>query len=156
MKRKEWICRDSSAWFESVMIVQCGIQCLLRLPCSLCVLRQGQRRSSRICGVCFFKRGLYILSMFVTFCGGNSKHAMYYADVSEHIALHRYFRDASDEKRERAETLMRYQVGKIVLVRNTMRSCDERLRISILFSIATADDHDTRLRFFLLCCRRHV
>lgn len=33
---------------------------------------------------------------------------------SEHIALHRYFRDASDEKRERAETLMRYQVGKIV------------------------------------------
>jgi hypothetical protein len=45
---------------------------------------------------------------------GNSKHAMYYADVSEHIALHRYFRDASDEKRERAETLMRYQVGKIV------------------------------------------
>ncbi len=149
MKRKEWICRDSSAWFESVMIVQCGIQCLLRLPCSLCVLRQGQRRSSRICGVCFFKRCLYILSKFVTFCGGNSKHAMY-------IALHRYFRDASDEKRERAETLMRYQVGKIVPVRNTMRSCDERLRISILFSIATADDHDTRLRFFLLCCRRHV
>jgi hypothetical protein len=30
------------------------------------------------------------------------------------------------------------------------------LRISILFSIATADDHDTRLRVFLLCCRPHV
>lgn len=97
--------------------MQCGVQCLLCLPLPLRLLRPWQRRSQGICQVIVSFREpqsathehimselIILLVLFFT------KKKLPFNDVLVWVHLYRFFKESSDEEREHAEKLMKYQV----------------------------------------------
>lgn len=85
-----------------LFVWQCGIQCVICVPCDVCIFWQGQCCS----------QGPRQVSVGVAHSVGSTT---YMTDVItkwciDHFVPNRFFKESSEEEREHAEKLMEYQV----------------------------------------------